>query len=571
MHVKIGVTFSLCTLSPWIKGLEDELTFTRVDYRHGYVPAGEPKRTFTPKRLYHIPEEAPTEGTFSAGLLPRVLEWLQARGHTHEIEDYRDLAAMKPMPDFSKVGLLRPGQPEALIQIAHADMGIIVAATAFGKSFVITQACRMYPTLRFLVVSPRVAVVDSLRRKLEEAVGKENVGQAGGGKRILGRRVMVTTTKSMTKVDPSEVDILFFDEVHGVGDNEVASTLAYYGDCRRFGFTASPVRGDRSEMCMEALFGRFLIEVSYQDAVELGNVVPIDVWMVRVTGNIPVANSIYENKRRAYWTNDHRNDVIAKVARKFPPEQQCLIMVETLEHAVHLHQRLPEYTLVHFGAVKLDYHAHEWRELTPPQQRRVPCWVKDGEEYRPLQNKLIEHGGMTRQRTGVGEDHRPWHIAHLAPQLPVDEVPQTPGTETDGDERGDKIHCLPVAVVVLALEQPQRDQHAEQAAVEGHAPLPDLEQHQRVFEKHREIVEKRIANAPTQHHAEGDIEDDVVDLLGGPAGVGLGGADTPQPPAAGKTDKVHNAVPVNLERAEAKGNGINVGISQHRGSITGCV
>ena len=110
MHVKIGMTWSLCTLSPWIKGLEEELTFTRVDYRHGYIPEGERKVDFTPKRLYHVPVARPTEGTFPVGLLPRVLEWLQARGHTHDLEDYRNVAKLKPMPDFTRVGLLRQGQ-----------------------------------------------------------------------------------------------------------------------------------------------------------------------------------------------------------------------------------------------------------------------------------------------------------------------------------------------------------------------------------------------------------------------------------------------------------------------------
>lgn len=379
MHVTIGRTWSLCTMKPWIKGIERELTFTRVDFRQGYIPEGEPTRTFTPKRLFHVPAERLTEGTFPAGLLPRVLDWLQSRGHTCEFIEYRDVKALKPMPDFSQVGLLRPGQSEALVQIAHADMGIIVAATAFGKSFVISQACRMYPTLRILVVSPSVSVVNSLRGRLEEAVGSDNVGQAGGGKKVLGRRVTVSTVKSMMKIDPSVVDLMFFDEVHGVGDNDAGKTVAYYDQCRRFGLTASPVRGDNSEMCMEALFGRFLIEVSYQDAVEMGNVVPIAVYMVKVPGRIRKSNSSYENKRLSYWTNDIRNDKIAQVANKVPEDDQCLIMVETLEHAIHLHKRLPEYTVVHFGSVSLEYHAYEFKELSSRERGRSRSWVRTGQ------------------------------------------------------------------------------------------------------------------------------------------------------------------------------------------------
>jgi superfamily II DNA or RNA helicase len=283
------------------------------------------------------------------------------------------------MPDFSQVGLLRPGQSEALVQIAHADMGIIVAATAFGKSHVITQVCKMYPTLRILVTSPGVPVVNSLRDRITAELGEDSVGQVGGGKRILGRRVTVSTVKSMMKVDPSVVDLLLFDEVHGVGDNEAGKIVAYYDSCRRFGLTASPVRGDKTEMCMEALFGRFLIEVTYQDAVNMGNVVPIEVYMVRVQGTIREGRTPHEKKRLSYWVNDIRNDKIAQVANKVPADDQCLIMVETLEHAVHLQRRLPDFTIVHFGSVSLEYHAYEFRELSARERGRSRSWVRTGQ------------------------------------------------------------------------------------------------------------------------------------------------------------------------------------------------
>ena len=376
MHVTITRTLGVCTLRPWIKGLGDELTFVRVDHRHGYIPKGERKVDFTPVRLYDVPAENPTQGVFPSGLYDRVVEWLDNAGHCYQVVDKRNVEKLKPMPDFTKVGKLREGQGEALVKMASADLGIIVAATAFGKSFVITQACRMYPTLRFLIVTPRVSVVNSLYERLQEAVGKDQVGRAGGGKNILGRRVMVATTKSMKKVYPEQVDILFFDEVHGVGDNEVSITLANYVHCRRFGFTASPVRGDNSEMCMEAVFGRFLMEVSYQEAVAMGNVVQIEVDMMPVTGfSVRTYDSSYANKRHSYWRNTERNKIIAREAQEVPADEQCLIFVETLEHAVYLKQHLPDYKIVHFGKSKLEYHAYEWVELQPTDIHGQNGWV----------------------------------------------------------------------------------------------------------------------------------------------------------------------------------------------------
>jgi len=374
MHVKIGKTYNLCSLEPWMPSLNDELTFTRVDHRHGYIPDDEPRTTFHQRRLYSVPDNTPTVGCFPAGLLARVLEFLRARGHTWEIADHRDLARVKPAPDFTNLDKLRPGQDKCILQIAYQDCGIIKAATAFGKSFIIKQCCKMYPNTRVLVTSPRVSVVNTLYRNLVEALGEDQVGIVGGGHDVRGRRVTVSTTKSMHKLNPTTIDLLFFDEVHGVGDNDVAKTLAYFNKCRMFGFTASPVRGDKSEMCMEALFGKFLVEFEYDEAVKLGNVVPIDVYMVKVGGTIREYKDTTRNKRVSYWQHERRNDVIRRVSAKVPAEEQCLIMVDTLEHAVRLHALMPEYTVVHFGKIRLEYHAHEWRRLDEQQARIAVTW-----------------------------------------------------------------------------------------------------------------------------------------------------------------------------------------------------
>jgi superfamily II DNA or RNA helicase len=76
------------------------------------------------------------------------------------------------------------------------------------------------------------------------------------------------------------------------------------------------------------------------------------VQMYRVvTGHIPETRSEVVRKRWGYWRNKDRNKAIAAVARSIPAEEQTLIMVDTLEHAIYLHSLLPEYTVVHYGNV----------------------------------------------------------------------------------------------------------------------------------------------------------------------------------------------------------------------------
>ena len=54
-----------------------------------------------------------------------------------------------------------------------------------------------------------------------------------------------------------------------------------------------------------------------------------------------------EKMRLGLWTNDYRNDLIAKDAKRYDDKTQVLIVCETLEHAVHLKSRLTNFKLAY--------------------------------------------------------------------------------------------------------------------------------------------------------------------------------------------------------------------------------
>ena len=68
-----------------------------------------------------------------------------------------------------------------------------------------------------------------------------------------------------------------------------------------------------------------------------------------------------------------------------------------------------------------------------------------------------------------------------------------------------------------AREQGDRDDHAEQAAVEGHAALPDGEDLERMGEVERRLVEQHVAEPATDDGAEDAVEEQVLDVAPGPA------------------------------------------------------
>jgi superfamily II DNA or RNA helicase len=207
------------------------------------------------------------------------------------------------------------------------------------------------PYLKIVITTPRVSVIQTIYADLMKA--GLDVGQAGGGINNVDHRIVVSTTKSLKKTGMQDCDLFLFDEVHNIGYNEVADTVAYVQKARKFGFTATATgRSHGAEMVMEALFGPVLAEIPYYDAVSMGLVVNIDVHMYRVpAGYMPDTKSEIVRKRWGYWRNKERNKAIAAVVRSMPADEQVLVMVETLEHAIYLHALLPDFTVVHYGNV----------------------------------------------------------------------------------------------------------------------------------------------------------------------------------------------------------------------------
>lgn len=367
--ITIIKTDALCEMSPAVSDVLNKLKCSKrvmklpSEYReelkeaikNGISPSKVSKYTFEKTELYTIQDG---RAYFMPGLLPRVQSMLESAGMKYTIYNHTD-QSIRPTPDWSKVDPLRGRQLEVLATIAASDGGIVKAATGYGKSYIIKQILKMFPTLKILIVSKAQAVVRELYKRAVEAVGDEAGCVFAGCNNSVGKRVVVTTTKSLHKIPEEEVQLLLFDEAHALGINECANQLKRFTNCRRFGFTATPFRSDGSEIMLECFFGQRLVDIEYEESVEQGNVTQISYIMMNV-GNGPTfieddidtgkTTSQLFKKRWAYWRNRTRNETIAyAVKAAMDRGLQVLVMLETLEHAVILNQYLPDLPVVHYG------------------------------------------------------------------------------------------------------------------------------------------------------------------------------------------------------------------------------
>jgi superfamily II DNA or RNA helicase len=113
-----------------------------------------------------------------------------------------------------------------------------------------------------------------------------------------------------------------------------------------YGLTASKnTRFDNAHHRLEGLFGPTIFKFSYDQAEQHKLVVPLAVyWIQYAMDHNPT--EYYETptaqRRHGIWRNANRNSAIAAVAQQAVDDgRQTLIVVDTIEHGLHLRKLLP--------------------------------------------------------------------------------------------------------------------------------------------------------------------------------------------------------------------------------------
>jgi superfamily II DNA or RNA helicase len=340
--------------------LHELMTYTRRDFLFGMdriQPDGSRRAVnISQQALYTV--DAGGALLTTAGMLPALAGAIHAEGVPLFVADFSPPPTRPDAytPDWEHLAArmrtmqwtYRPRQEECLQAITKPGIycGVINAPPAFGKTTLLGMLCALYRTARIAVVTRRKDVVGTIYDKLSEVI--VDVGRWDGQKKRDGR-VVVSTVGSMTRL-PDDFDFVFVDEAHEiVSDASVAEFVCGFTQARRFGFTATPDgRADGTSARMAYAFGPQLFYMSWQEATQLGLIVPVEVrWLRLETGGDPTAgvSSPVARKKHGFWRNHRRNAVIAAAARQHE-DDQVLILVETVEHALALRRQLPDYTVV---------------------------------------------------------------------------------------------------------------------------------------------------------------------------------------------------------------------------------
>ncbi len=227
--------------------------------------------------------------------------------------------------------------------------GVIKVPPGFGKSFLLAAICVLFRKAKIAVLVPDQ---DNFNKTVAHITGfLPRVGARGCGQRYEGPRVNVYTFGSAHWVR-DDVDIVLVDEGHKAMAAGISTTLARVAPHSvRFALTATPQgRIDKADARMEPMFGPIIYEMSWPEAVALGLILSIEVRWARADFAENPARGLEDvpRKRAGIWSHDARNTLIASLATKEEhKDDQVLVMVSTIEHALQLKRMLPDFETVY--------------------------------------------------------------------------------------------------------------------------------------------------------------------------------------------------------------------------------
>ena len=347
-----------------------------------------------------------------AGLTNRIYDALKGFGHEVEFVDRRVVTL--PAPDLARLDPLRAGQEDVLAAILAYDRGIIEAPTAFGKSWLIRQIAKIWPTARIIICSPfRGVLVDTLA-SLRELLPPSQLGLCGLGSHDADRRVTVTTDRSLLGCDLARCQLFIFDEVHRAAAPCTAGAIAQITDARMYGFSASPDgRSDQADLETEAMFGPTICKMEYAKVEKAGNVVPVRVVMLdcsSVANPGITSDNTMVLERWGLWRNRERNDLIMRAVRHVyethGADMQIMVSTAKVEHSVHLFKAavdagFHDFQLVYGSMDPLKRDAWVQAKLIPEGVHPIPSHMRDQLQFMFRDRKIMRAIATGVWGTGV--------------------------------------------------------------------------------------------------------------------------------------------------------------------------
>jgi len=329
-------------------------------------------------------------------LIPTKVVRKQATARLQKKNPLRTSFTVEPIPEGPYVGVQLDGNHRYLLgdftvtHNTHTMAGII---RGFSRA---ELTARNTPLT--VVVTPGVDLAKKNAQALEDILGNErDVGLVCTGIRDFSDDVQVITPESLHNIDLKNCGLLLYDEVHTLSSSRADSVMEAT-HAIRYGFSATPTgRCDGADLVVEGCFGPIVYKKTYQEAVEDGAVVPIEViWiptsMPRRWRQFKTRDGTYRN---GVWNCGDFHQLTKNILDKIPEDMQTLAVVDKLSHMDNLLQYAPELAYVHGSERDKDLVKLEPKTLKGiPRKKREEIYklVESGEAMRVVSSGIYRTG-----------------------------------------------------------------------------------------------------------------------------------------------------------------------------------
>jgi superfamily II DNA or RNA helicase len=227
-----------------------------------------------------------------------------------------------------------PYQQECIEALVKYTKGIVVVATAGGKSLIISYIIRNLPPeqSKSLIIVPTLQLVDQFKGDMIEYGFPENtIGCVNSNLKEFDKPVVVSTWQSLkNQIDKLELfDAVICDEVHTAQADTITEILKNCPNAKyRFGVTGTLPTNRLDAMNVKSFIGPNLKTFTGKDLADLGYVSKCVIKQLRINYKSKF-DSDYHGIRDGVFTNPFRLSVIKGLVKK--SNNSVLILIEKVE------------------------------------------------------------------------------------------------------------------------------------------------------------------------------------------------------------------------------------------------
>ena len=256
-----------------------------------------------------------------------------------------ELFPWKKKPDLTPLPY-QTASIEAFLMNFHSHVEI---ATGLGKTLISILMVKE-TGLPTIISTPSIGLAKSLFKELKIFFGTKDVGMFGGGRRDIGKKILVCVGKSLSMVEGEEIEdfkkyqVFISDESHTLpakGFSYFCNTVLGHCPYRWF-LSATQERNDGKDLMLEGIIGPEVYSKSIQEGIDEGYLAKLSTLIFDVDSgsNYSSARAVGMNQHHLY-----KNETILQIISAMVPDainkgMPVIILVDEHEQERLLRNRL---------------------------------------------------------------------------------------------------------------------------------------------------------------------------------------------------------------------------------------